>query len=155
MAFAADALNDEFPGSAVFDVGPGGVPGESWNIRDMGIFNDLPALGFFKLVGGALLVVPKPEQVMEVEVNVKVVPQPVVQNEDPAPDLYAADENHYFIIRAEQPFLRRRIDMSILKQTAPFFFLYAMTYPAFVVLLDVFIGEFDQREFDRELSGLP
>jgi hypothetical protein len=152
MAFAADALNDEFPGSAVFDVGPGGVPGESWNIRDMGIFNDLPALGFFKLAGGALLVVPKPEQVMGVEINVEVVPQPVVQNEDPAPDIYAADENHYAIIRAGQPFMRRRLDMALLKQTAPFFFIYAITYPAFVVLLDVLIGEFDQREFDRELG---
>jgi hypothetical protein len=152
IAFVADALNDEFPGSAVFDVGPGGVPGESWNIRDMDMFNDLPALGFFKLAGGALLVVPKPEQMMEVAVNVEVVPQPVVQNEDPAPDIYAADENHYVIIRAGQPFMRRRLDMALLKQTAPFFFLYAVTYPAFVVLLDVFIGEFDQREFDRELG---
>jgi hypothetical protein len=49
----------ELPGSAVFDVGPGGAPGESWHIRDMEMFNDVPALGLFKLAGGALLVIPR------------------------------------------------------------------------------------------------
>jgi hypothetical protein len=152
IAFVADALHDEFPGSAVFDVGPGGLPGDSWNIRDMDMFIDLPALGLFKLAGGALLVILKPEQVMDLEVNVEVVPQPVVQNEDPAPDIYATDENFYVIIRAGQPFLRRRLDLALLKQTAPFFFLYAMAYPASAVLFDIFNGEIDQLEFDRELG---
>jgi hypothetical protein len=113
------------------------VPGESWNIRDMDMFIDLPALGLFKLAGGALLVIPKPEQVMDLEVNVEVVPQPVVQNEDPAPNIYAADEKFYVIIRAGQPFRGRRLDLALLKQTAPFFFLYAMTYPVSAVLFDI------------------
>ena len=52
----------EWPGSAVFDVGPGGASGESWRIRDMEMFEDVPALGLFKLAGGALLAVPKPQQ---------------------------------------------------------------------------------------------
>jgi hypothetical protein len=55
----------ELPGSAVFDVGPGGAPGESWRIRDTSMFDDVPALGLFKLAGGALLVVPRPWQVAE------------------------------------------------------------------------------------------
>ena len=55
----------EFPGSAVFDVGPGGATGESWRIRDMDMFDDVPALGLFKLVGGALLAKPQPWQVVE------------------------------------------------------------------------------------------
>jgi hypothetical protein len=54
----------ELPDSAVFDVGPGGAPGESWRIRDMDIFDDVPALGLFKLAGGALLVIPRPWQVV-------------------------------------------------------------------------------------------
>jgi hypothetical protein len=54
--------NIELPGSAVFDVGPGGAPGESWHIRDMEMFDDVPALGLFKLAGGALLVIPRPWQ---------------------------------------------------------------------------------------------
>jgi len=55
----------ELAGSAIFDVGPGGAPGESWRIRDMSMFDDVPALGLFKLAGGALLVVPRPWQVAE------------------------------------------------------------------------------------------
>lgn len=55
----------ELPGSAVFDVGPGGGPGERWRIRDMDMFEDVPALGLFKLAGGALLVKPRPGQVVE------------------------------------------------------------------------------------------
>lgn len=55
----------ELPGNAVFDVGPGGVPGESWRIRDMDMFHDVPALGLYKLAGGALLVKPRPGQVVE------------------------------------------------------------------------------------------
>jgi hypothetical protein len=166
IAFVTDAQNDDFPGSAVFDVGPGGVPGESWNIRDMDMFDDLPALGFFKLAGGALLVIPRPEQLTEVEPADDLLQrlmmiqndaqagqhEQLVQNEDLAPDIYAADENLYVIIRAGQPFLRRRLDVAALKQTNLFFFLYATTYPTSAILFDVFIGEFDQREFDRELG---
>ena len=55
----------DLPGNAVFDVGPGGVPGESWRVRDMDMFEDVPALGLFKLAGGALLVKPRPGQVVE------------------------------------------------------------------------------------------
>ena len=54
----------EVPGSAVFDVGPGGVPGESWRIRDMAMFEDVPPLGLYKLAGGALLAMPRPQQVV-------------------------------------------------------------------------------------------
>lgn len=47
-----------FPGSAVFDVGPGGADGEGWNLREMEMFEGLPGLGFYKLAGHALLVIP-------------------------------------------------------------------------------------------------
>lgn len=74
----------EFPGSAVFDVGPGGIPGDSWNIRDMEMLRDLPALGFFKLAGGALLVVPKPQQVMEFEFDAGMIPQAALNDNEQA-----------------------------------------------------------------------
>jgi len=46
---------------AVFDVGPGGAPGESWRIFEMDMFDDPPALTFFRLAGGAILAVPNPQ----------------------------------------------------------------------------------------------
>lgn len=48
----------EDPGIAVFDVGPGAAEGESWRIRDMEMFEDVPGLEFWKLGGNALLVMP-------------------------------------------------------------------------------------------------
>jgi hypothetical protein len=57
--------NVMLPNRVVFDVGPGGTLGESWRIRDMDMFEDVPALKLFKLAGGPLLAVPKPHQLME------------------------------------------------------------------------------------------
>lgn len=72
-------LDFGFLGSAVFDVGPGGIPGESWFIRDMDMFNDRPGLNFYKLAGGALLVVPK-----DVEFNATEFPHPALPDNDQA-----------------------------------------------------------------------
>lgn len=73
----------DWPGSAVFDVGPGGAAGESWRIRDMEMFENVPALGLFRLAGGALLVIPKPLQVMEIELAAGLFPQPALQHNHP------------------------------------------------------------------------
>lgn len=59
-----------FPGSAVFDIGPGGADGESWNLREMEMFEGLPGLGFFKLAGHALLVIPQVEIFDELDAQI-------------------------------------------------------------------------------------
>ena len=60
------------PKSAVFDVGPGGAPGESWRIRDMDMFDDLPVFQYFKLAGGALLVRPSVPRAFEFVFDVEL-----------------------------------------------------------------------------------
>lgn len=49
----------EYAGVAVFDVGPGGRHAETWRFRSLDMFKNLPAIGFYKLAGDAMLVVPK------------------------------------------------------------------------------------------------
>jgi hypothetical protein len=57
--------NIELPGIAVFDGGPGIAPGESWRIRDMDMFKDVPALKLLKLAGGALAALPSSEHLWQ------------------------------------------------------------------------------------------
>jgi hypothetical protein len=163
VAFVTDAENDDFPGSAVFDVGPGGIPGESWNIREMDMFDDLPALGFFKLAGGALLVIPRPELVMGVEPADDLVqrlmmiqnnaqagqPEQLVQDEEPAPDTQIRDDEYVTTIRAGEQYRRRRHDLVLaeLKHAQPLY--HALIYPFSFLISDVFVGEVNQRGYDH------
>jgi len=41
---------------AVFDVGPGGMESEEWELRQMEMFEGLPGLSFYRLPGNALMV---------------------------------------------------------------------------------------------------
>jgi hypothetical protein len=163
IAFVTDAQNDDFPGSAVFDVGPGGVSGESCNIRDMDMFDNLPALGFFKLAGGALLVIPGPEQVMGVEPADDLLQRllkiqnnaqagqlgQLVPDEDPAPVTQIRDDEWVTTIRAGEQYRRRRHDLVLaeLKQAQPLY--HALIYPFSFLISDVFVGEVNQRGYDH------
>lgn len=86
------APQPEYPGDAVFDVGPGGKTDETWRFRSLDMFKDVPTLTLYKLAGGAMLVAPKSRRQLLLEF-VPAGPEVLLANPTPVDEQQGEGNN--------------------------------------------------------------